>query len=102
MKSVRKVAKILGPRGLMPSIKSSTLGDNVPQLIEDIKNGLIECKMDRTSNMSVIVGKRSFVLEKVFENSKVVIENINNIKPNNFKGIYIKSINISLSMSPSV
>ena len=54
----------------------------------DIKNGLIECKMDKTSNMSVIIGKRSFSVEKIFENAKVVIENINNIKPNDFKGIY--------------
>jgi len=102
MKEVRKVARVLGPKGLMPNPKSGTVTDDVEKAINEVKAGRVEFKVDKTANISVVVGKRSFPADKLAENAKTVLENIVAARPEGIKGTFIKSISISSSMSPSV
>ena len=102
MKEVRKVARVLGPKGLMPNPKSGTVTDDVASAIAEAKAGRVEFKMDKTSNMSVVVGKRSFATEKLAENAKVVLDSVVAARPEAIKGKFINSIAISSTMSPSV
>lgn len=104
MKEVRKVARVLGPRGLMPNPKSGTVTEDVVGAIQEIKlGGRVEFKMDKTANIGVIVGKRSFVEGDLVENLQTVIEAIGKAKPDGLKGArYIKSMAISGTMTPSV
>ena len=102
MKEVRKVARVLGPKGLMPNPKSGTVTDDVASAIAEVKAGRVEFKMDKTSNMSVVVGKRSFATEKLAENAKVVLDSVVAARPDAIKGKFINSIAISSTMSPSV
>ncbi|WYJ06807.1 50S ribosomal protein L1 [Opitutia bacterium KCR 482] len=102
MKEVRKVARVLGPKGLMPNPKSGTVTDDVASAIAEVKAGRVEFKMDKTSNMSVVVGKRSFATEKLAENAKVVLDSVVAARPEAIKGKFINSIAISSTMSPSV
>ena len=66
MKSVRKVARVLGPRGLMPNPKSGTVTDDIPAAIKEVMGGRVEFKMDKTANVAIVVGKRSFEPEQSF------------------------------------
>lgn len=102
MKEVRKVARVLGPKGLMPNPKSGTVTDDVAAAIKEVKAGRVEFKMDKTSNMSVIIGKRSFDANKLAENAKVVLDSVVAARPEAIKGKFINSIAISATMSPSV
>ncbi len=103
MKEVRAVAKVLGPKGLMPNPKSGTVSDNIAQAIKEVKAGRVEFKMDKTANIGVGVGKRSFTNAQILENVQSVIEAIGKAKPATFKGsTFIKSIFISSSMSPGL
>ena len=102
MKEVRKVARVLGPKGLMPNPKSGTVTDDITSAIAEVKAGRVEFKMDKTANMSVIVGKRSFSEDKLAENAKVVLDNVVAARPEAVKGKFINSIAISATMSPSV
>ena len=103
MKKVRTLARILGPKGLMPNPKSGTVTDDVAAAIKAVKAGRVEFKMDKSANIGLGVGKRSFGVEQILENTKVVIDAIGKARPATFKGTgYIKSIYISSSMSPGV
>jgi large subunit ribosomal protein L1 len=103
MKEVRKIAKVLGPKGLMPNPKSGTVTDDVVSAVKSIKlGGRVEFKMDKTGNISLIVGKRSFTPEDIAENINTAIAEIAKVKPAEIKTRYIKSMSISSSMSPSV
>ena len=103
MKTVRTLARILGPKGLMPNPKSGTVTDDVAAGIKAVKAGRVEFKMDKTANIGVGVGKRSFTADQIIENATVVIDAIAKAKPASFKGgIYIKTIAISSSQSPAV
>ena len=102
MKEVRKVARVLGPKGLMPNPKSGTVTDDIASAIAEVKAGRVEFKMDKTSNMSVIIGKRSFSDDKLAENAKVVLDSVVAARPEAVKGKFINSIAISATMSPSV
>lgn len=103
MKTVRTLARVLGPKGLMPNPKSGTVTDDIPAGIKAVKAGRVEFKMDKTANIGVGVGKRSFTAAQISENAAAVIDAIAKAKPASFKGgLYIKSIAISSSMSPSV
>lgn len=102
MKEVRKVARVLGPKGLMPNPKSGTVTDDVAAAIKEVKAGRVEFKMDKTSNMSVVVGKRSFAADKLAENAKIVLDSVVAARPEVIKGKFINSIAISSTMSPSV
>jgi large subunit ribosomal protein L1 len=103
MKTVRTLARVLGPKGLMPNPKSGTVTDDIPAGIKAVKAGRVEFKMDKTANIGVGVGKRSFTSAQIIENASAVIDAIAKAKPATFKGgIYIKTIAISSSQSPAV
>ena len=103
MKSVRTLARVLGPKGLMPNPKSGTVTDDIPAGIKAVKAGRVEFKMDKTANIGVGVGKRSFTNAQILENVHAVIEAVGKAKPATFKGgQFIKSISVSSSMSPAV
>lgn len=102
MKQVRTLARVLGPKGLMPNPKSGTVTDDIAAGIKAVKAGRVEFKVDKTANIGVGVGKRSFTPAQILENAAAVIEAIGKAKPAAFKGHYIKSVTISSSMSPGV
>jgi len=102
MKEVRSIARVLGPKGLMPNPKSGTVTDNIAQAIKDVKAGRVEFKMDKSANIGVPLGKRSFTAEQILENAHAVISAIGKAKPASFKGHYIISATLSSSMSPGV
>jgi large subunit ribosomal protein L1 len=102
MKQVRTLARILGPKGLMPNPKSGTVTDDIAAGIKAVKAGRVEFKVDKTANIGVGVGKRSFTPAQIVENAAAVIEAVGKAKPATFKGHYIKGITISSSMSPGV
>ena len=102
MKSVRTLARVLGPKGLMPNPKSGTVTDDIPAGIKAVKAGRVEFKMDKAANIGVGIGKRSFTSAQILENAQALLEAISKAKPSAFKGNYIKTIAISSSMSPGV
>lgn len=102
MKEVRKVARVLGPRGLMPAPKSGTVTDDVAEAVAKLKSGRVEFKMDKTGNVAIVVGKRSFEASKLKENIKEGIQALVSARPASFKGTYVGRLALSLSMSPSV
>jgi len=102
MKQVRSLARVLGPKGLMPNPKSGTVTDDISAGIKAVKAGRVEFKVDKTANIGVGVGKRSFTTEQITENVAAVLDAIGKAKPAAFKGHYIKSVTLSSSMSPGV
>lgn len=102
MKQVRTLARVLGPKGLMPNPKSGTVTDDIAAGIKAVKAGRVEFKMDKTANIGVGIGKRSFTAAQIAENAAAVLEAIAKAKPASFKGHYVKSVAISSSMSPGV
>lgn len=102
MKDVRKAARVLGPRGLMPNPKSGTVTDDVATAIQEVKAGRVEYKMDKTANLAIVIGKRSFTAEKIEENAKAAIASLVAAKPEAIKGKFVKSVTLSSTMSPSV
>ena len=102
MKTVRTIARVLGPKGLMPNPKSGTVTDDIEGAIKAVKAGRVEFKMDKTANIGVGVGKRSFTPEQIVENAQAVISAIGKARPAAVKGAFIKSITLSASMSPGV
>ncbi len=102
MKSVRTIARVLGPKGLMPNPKSGTVTDDIAGAIKAVKAGRVEFKVDKTANIGVGIGKRSFTEDQIVENAKAVIEAIGKARPGSVKGAYIKNVSLSATMSPSV
>lgn len=103
MKQVRTLARVLGPKGLMPNPKAGTVTDDVAAGIKAVKAGRVEFKMDKTANIGVGVGKRSFTPQQILENAATVLEAVGKAKPGTFHGgQFIKSVAISSSMSPSI
>src|SRR5690606_3889101 len=99
MKQVRSLARVLGPKGLMPNPKSGTVTDDIAAGIKAVKAGRVEFKMDKAANIGVGIGKRSFTPAQIVENAQAVLEAISKAKPASFKGSYIKNVTISSSMS---
>lgn len=102
MKVVRTIARVLGPKGLMPNPKSGTVSDNIAQAIKEVKAGRVEFKMDKAANIGVGVGKRSFTETQIAENVSALVSAIGKARPASFKGKFIHNITLSASMSPSV
>ena len=102
MKKVRAVARILGPKGLMPNPKSGTVTDDIPSSIQAVKAGRIEYKLDKGSNVAIVIGKRSFNSEQLLDNARAALDSLGKQHPEGCKGRYVKSITISSSMSPGV
>ncbi len=103
MKDVRKVARVLGPRGLMPNPKSGTVSDNIPETIKEVKGGRVEFKMDKTGNIAIVAGKRSFDEAALAQNVEAAIQALVKAQPAAAKGIkFIKSLTLSSTMSAGV
>jgi large subunit ribosomal protein L1 len=102
MKSVGKLGKVLGPRGLMPNPKTGTVTFEVGKAVREIKAGKVEYRVDKTAIVHAPVGKVSFGPEKLLENAKALIDSVLKAKPAAAKGRYVKSIAMSSTMGPGV
>jgi len=102
MKEVRKVARVLGPRGLMPNPKTGTVTDDTAAAVNQLKAGRVEFRMDRNGNIMVPFGKRSFTKEALAENAQSLVDAIHGARPSSAKGIYIKRATISSTMGPGL
>lgn len=102
MQEVRKLGKILGPRGLMPNPRTGTVTEDVVGAIKEFRKGRVEFKVDKSANLHVVAGKASFKPEALEENIKAVVEAVAKAKPQSSKGKYFQSMAISLSVSPSI
>ena len=99
---VGRVARVLGPRGLMPNPKSGTVTPDVAKAIKDIKAGKVEYRLDKFGIIHCVIGKKSFGVEKLNENFEVLLDAIVKAKPQAAKGQYLKSISLAASMGPGV
>lgn len=102
MKEVRKLGKVLGPRGLMPNPKTGTVTDDTATAVKQFKAGRVEFRMDKNGNVMVPFGRRSFSVEALVQNFNAVYEAILAAKPASTKGIYIKRCTISSTMGPGL
>jgi large subunit ribosomal protein L1 len=102
MVEVRKLGKVLGPRGLMPNPKTGTVTDDTAKAVKEVKAGRVEFKVDKGANVAVPVGKRSFSPQQLVENARAVIEAVVRARPNSVKGAFVESCTISATMSPPV
>ncbi len=96
------LGRILGPRGLMPNPKTGTVTMDVAKAITDVKGGKIDFKVDKTGIVHAAIGKASFTADKIAGNAKELLETLNKLKPTSSKGVYMKSVFMSSTMSPSV
>lgn len=102
MIEVRKLGKVLGPRGLMPNPKTGTVTDDTAKAVKEFKAGRVEFKIDKAGNVHVPVGKANFKADQIEENARAVIEAVAKAKPAAAKGNFIQSCTISTTMSPPV
>jgi len=96
------LGRILGPRGLMPNPKTGTVTMDVAKAVKDVKAGKIDFKVDKTGIVHAAIGKTSFDADKIADNANELLQTIVKLKPTTAKGVYIKSIFMSSTMSPSV
>ena len=102
MRSVGRLGKVLGPRGLMPNPKTGTVTTDVAAAIKEIKAGKVEFRTDKTALVHVPVGKLSFSAEKLIDNAMTVITSVLKAKPSAAKGKYVKGITLSSTMGPGI
>ena len=102
MKNLAGVAKVLGPRGLMPSPKNDTVTLNIKGSIDAVKGGKITYKNDDSGIVHQVIGRRSFPLDNLLANYAAFIESVRKAKPAPVKGIYIKAITIATTMGPGI
>jgi large subunit ribosomal protein L1 len=102
MKSVGKLGRILGPRGLMPNPKTGTVTFDVGKAVKEVKAGKVEFRVDKTAIVHAPVGKVSFPEDKLIDNVKTLVESVLKAKPAAAKGKYIKSMAVSSTMGPGV
>jgi len=102
MSEVRKLGKVLGPRGLMPNPKTGTVTDDTAKAVKEVKAGRVEFKIDKAGNVHVPIGKASFTPEQIAANARAVIDAVIKAKPHSAKGSYLESCTLSATMSPPV
>jgi large subunit ribosomal protein L1 len=102
MKEVRKLGKVLGPRGLMPNPKTGTVADDTAMAVQQSKAGKVEFRMDKNGNIGVAFGKRSFDVKKLVENAETIITAIKGEKPVGTKGAFIKKCGVSTTMGVGI
>src|SRR6266851_1923911 len=100
MAEVRKLGKVLGPRGLMPNPKTGTVTDDTAKAVREVKAGRVEFKLDKNGNVAVPVGKFSFAENALVENGTAVIEAVVRARPATAKGRFLEGITLSATMSP--
>ncbi|KAA2216042.1 MULTISPECIES: 50S ribosomal protein L1 [Maribacter] len=96
------LGRVLGPRGLMPNPKTGTVTMDIAKAVSEVKAGKIDFKVDKTGIVHAAIGKVSFSPDKIAGNAKELLETLNKMKPTAAKGVYMKSIFLSSTMSPSV
>ena len=96
------LGRVLGPRGLMPNPKTGTVTMDIKKAVSDVKGGKIDFKVDKTGIVHASVGKSSFTADKIKDNANELLMTIMKLKPSTTKGIYVKSIFMSSTMSPSI
>ena len=102
MRDVSRLGKLLGPRGLMPNPKAGTVTDDVAKAVNDLRQGKVEFKMDKLSNIHFVIGRRSFAADKLVENGRVAIEAILRARPSTLKGRMVRRMSLSSTMSPGI
>ena len=102
MGKVGRLGKVLGPRGLMPNPKTGTVTMDVAKAVNDIKGGKIEFRVDKHSNLHLIIGKASFTDEALIDNYAAALDEILRLKPSAAKGRYVKKATIATTMGPGV
>jgi len=102
MSEVRKLGKVLGPRGLMPNPKTGTVTEDTAKAIKEVKAGRVEFKLDKNGNIAVPVGKFSFAEKALVENGTAVIEAVVKARPATAKGVFVENVTLSATMSPGL
>ena len=102
MAEVRKIARILGPRGLMPNPKTGTVTDDTAKAVREVKAGRIDFKLDKNGNVSGSIGKLSFDAVQLFENGRAFVDGVVRAKPAAAKGNFIRSVTLAASMLPGL
>ncbi len=102
MPKIAQIAKILGPKGVMPSPKDGTVVENVAKAVEEVKKGKVSFKNDNTGNMHIIIGKRSFDDKKLLENYEEFMDTLKKSKPSASKGVFLKKVFLSTTMGKSI
>jgi large subunit ribosomal protein L1 len=102
MAAVGKAGRVLGPRGLMPNPKTGTVTFDIGKAVQDIKAGKLEYRADRTGNLHLVIGKRSFGERQLVDNYLAVVDEVLRAKPSAAKGRYVKSLTITTTMGPGI
>jgi len=102
MKTVGRLGKQLGTKGLMPSPKSGTVTFNIREAVSDVKKGRVEFRVDKAGIINACIAKSSFTEDKIAENSKAFIQAVLKARPTTLKGKYVRSVYLSTTMSPSI
>jgi large subunit ribosomal protein L1 len=102
MKHLAAIARVLGQKGLMPNPKTGTIGTDIVKMIEELKKGKVTYKNDDTANVHLAIGKASYTEEQILANFEAFVDSLKKAKPQNVKGVYVKSVHISSTMGPSV
>jgi large subunit ribosomal protein L1 len=102
MAEVRKLGKVLGPRGLMPNPKTGTVTDDTAKAIKEVKAGRVEFKLDKNGNVAVPVGKFSFETKALVENGAAVIDAVIKARPPSAKGTFLENVTLAATMSPGM
>ncbi|BCJ71187.1 50S ribosomal protein L1 [Catellatospora bangladeshensis] len=102
MAKIGRIARILGPRGLMPNPKTGTVTMDIAKAVSDIKGGKITFRVDKHSNLHLIIGKASFTAEQLVDNYAAVLEEVLRSKPSASKGKYLKKVFVTTTMGPGI
>jgi len=102
MRTVSKLGRVLGPRGLMPSPKSGTVTPKVSEAVSEYSAGKLEYRNDDGGNVHAVIGKMDFETDKLAENAMSFIDTIQKLKPASTKGIYVKKVSVSATMTPGI
>ncbi len=102
MAKVGRIARILGPRGLMPNPKTGTVTPNVGKAVADIKGGKINFRVDKQANLHLVIGKTSFPTEQLVENYAAALDEVLRAKPSSSKGKFLRKVTFSTTMGPGI
>jgi len=102
MGKVGKIARILGPRGLMPNPKTGTVTADVTKAVSDIKGGKVNFRVDKQANLHLVIGKASFEEKQLVENYSAAMDEVSRAKPATSKGTYVKKVAVSTTMGPGI
>lgn len=102
MAEVRKIARVLGPRGLMPNPKTGTVTDDVAKAVKEVKAGRIDYKLDKNGNISGAIGKADFEEKQLEDNARAFLESVVRAKPASAKGNFVQSVTLAASMLPGL